>query len=505
MESPFEFRALEISSRNLDRVGKLKSAMTRLIARVQKHDTNVPIVQSEEPPFKVQKIIGEEFHINSLECETGKRLQIWEYPMSQRDEIQIAYLKWGPYQMQLENYPYSKEKHPRRFQSSWFKMFPSWLEYSPANDEAYCLACYLFSSKPDGHFGSDVFTKQGFRSWRKVNAGKRCAFLNHIGDSPWSPHNNAMKACEDLLNQSMHINNNINIQSSEQVCKNCLRLKTSIDTIRWLAFQACAFKGHEETPESSNKGNFLEMIKLLASYNDKVAQVVLENAPYNAKNTSHHIQKEILHIFSRKVRSHIREEIGDSKFCIIVDEARDESKKEQMAIVLRFVDKDGYDGVSNMMGEWNGLQALFLNDNPYAYYVHCFAHRLQLALVAASREVIPVHQLFSNVAFIVNVVYSSSKRHDELQAIELDGITQLLEMGELETGKGKNQIGTLKRVGDTRWSSHFYSICSMMKLYNASCLVLQKIIVDGSTYSQRGDVDAALNMLSSFEFILILQ
>ena len=43
-----------------------------------------------------------------------------------------------------------------------------------------------------------------------------------------------------------------------------------------------------------------------------------------------------------------------------------------------------------------------------------------------------------------------------------------------------------------------------MKLYNASCLVLQKIIVDGSTYSQMDDVDAAFNMLSSFEFILIL-
>ena len=32
-----------------------------------------------------------------------------------------------------------------------------------------------------------------------------------------------------------------------------------------------------------------------------------------------------------------------------------------------------YDGSSNMRGEWNG--ALFLNDCPYAYYVHCFAHR----------------------------------------------------------------------------------------------------------------------------------
>ena len=37
----------------------------------------------------------------------------------------------------------------------------------------------------------------------------------------------------------------------------------------------------------------------------------------------------------------IREEIGDAKFCLIVDEARDESMKEQMAIVIRFLDKDG--------------------------------------------------------------------------------------------------------------------------------------------------------------------
>jgi hypothetical protein len=38
--------------------------------------------------------------------------------------------------------------------------------------------------------------------------------------------------------------------------------------------------------------------------------------------------------FAKKIR--------DAKFCILVDEARDESKREQMAIILRFVDKDGF-------------------------------------------------------------------------------------------------------------------------------------------------------------------
>jgi len=126
-----------------------------------------------------------------------------------------------------------------------------------------------------------------------------------------------------------------------------------------------------------------------------------------------------------------------------------------------------------------------LNDNPYAYCVHCCAHRLQLALVPASREVIPIHQFFSNLIFIVNIVCSSSKCHDEFQALKLDEIAQLMKYGDLETRKGKNQMGTLKRVGDTRWCSHLNSlICSLMKLYNATCLVLQKIIVDGLNYSQ---------------------
>jgi hypothetical protein len=34
----------------------------------------------------------------------------------------------------------------------------------------------------------------------------------------------------------------------------------------------------------------------------------------------------------------------------------------------------GYDGASNIQGEFNGLKALILNNNPSAYYVHCFAH-----------------------------------------------------------------------------------------------------------------------------------
>ena len=79
----------------------------------------------------------------------------------------------------------------------------------------------------------------------------------------------------------------------------------------------------------------------MASYDKKVAEVIAKD-PKNATYTSPQIQKEILHVFSMKVMNAIREEISDAEFCIIVDEARDESVREQMAVVLRFVDNDGF-------------------------------------------------------------------------------------------------------------------------------------------------------------------
>jgi Domain of unknown function (DUF4371) len=49
-------------------------------------------------------------------------------------------------------------------------------------------------------------------------------------------------------------------------------------------------------------GKFLQMIKLLTSYNKDVNEVVLDNVPKNAKYTSPLVQKEILCIFARKVQ-----------------------------------------------------------------------------------------------------------------------------------------------------------------------------------------------------------
>lgn len=157
-----------------------------------------------------------------------------------------------------------------------------------------------------------------------------------------------------------------------------------------------------------------------------------------------------------------------------------------------------------MRGEWNNLQGLFMKDCPYSYYVHYFPHRLQFALVNASREVKSIHQFFDKLTLIVNVFCYSTKFHIELQTFQLDEIEYLLEISEIVTSKGENQIDTLRRVGDTHWASHFSYISILINMYEATCIVLKRNSNEGLNYASRGDVDSAYNYLKLFDFIFIL-
>ncbi|GMI63625.1 hypothetical protein like AT3G29763 [Hibiscus trionum] len=131
-----------------------------------------------------------------------------------------------------------------------------------------------------------------------------------------------------------------------------------------------------------------------------------------------------------------------------------------------------YDGASNMRGEFKGSQALLLKECPFAYYIHCLAHRLQLTLVAASKEVILIAQFFSYLTIIINLIMSSCKRQDQLRDAQASYIANMIAIEELESGKRKNQIGTLQRARDTRRGSHLTSLCSLLKMFDATCSVI---------------------------------
>jgi hypothetical protein len=104
----------------------------------------------------------------------------------------------------------------------------------------------------------------------------------------------------------------------------------------------------------------------------------------------------------------------------------------------------------------------------------------------------------------VNTIDSSSKRHDELHDAQMVELARLLAIDEIETGKGVNQIRSLRRPGETRWGSHLGSISARVDMFNAVSLLLQNLAADSSAGANRADGDTSFSYLISFEFVFIL-
>ncbi|XP_034887192.1 uncharacterized protein [Populus alba] len=145
----------------------------------------------------------------------------------------------------------------------------------------------------------------------------------------------------------------------------------------------------------------------------------------------------------------------------------------------------GYDGASNMRGEFNGLKALILNNNPSAYYVHCFAHRLQLTLVAVTKKHNEVRDVFNFISSIINIVGASCNRMEVIREKQYARIIEGLENGEISSGQDLNQETSLRRYGDTRWGSHYITIIRLLAMFSSVLDVLEIIREDGMNSEQR--------------------
>ena len=63
-----------------------------------------------------------------------------------------------------------------------------------------------------------------------------------------------------------------------------------------------------------------------------------------------------------------------------------------------------------MQGEFHGLKALILKENECAFYIHCFVHQLQLALINTAKNHMKIVGLFFTATNVMNVLGASAKR-----------------------------------------------------------------------------------------------
>ncbi|XP_026441343.1 uncharacterized protein LOC113340348 [Papaver somniferum] len=321
----------------------------------------------------------------------------------------------------------------------------AYLERGPCQAKKTCLSD--INTRPSS---GDSFVGKGFRNWRK-----KTRLHDHIGKRN-NAHNIALKKCVALLNRKQHINSVI-------------------------------FKQSEETKREYMK-----------------RAVVLDNAPGNQKLITPDIQKDITRCFSSEILSQIVKEIGDGPFSILLDESKEISSKEQLAIVLRYVHKgqaiERFLGIEHVTSTTavslkatvddffsrHGLSISRLRGQGYDG-----ESNIKASCCGCFKKHTYVEHLYVIISNLVNVVAGSAKRQDMLRSKQADAVFEALCSGEIVSGWGFNQESTLKRAGDTSWVSHHNTIVSLINIFSSVVTLLEDLAVDSDKKfeSKRKDQD----------------
>ena len=422
----------------------------------------------------------------------------------------------------------------RRFQPSWYKD-RSWLEYSVRLDKAFCFACRHFALETWAHYDR-AFAEHGINKWRKALE----KFQKHQTSTC---HIRAMTALVELREGVNQVETILDSQRAleesakqKKAKENRQFLATVVDILLFLARQNIAIRGHDESDISANKGNFLELVSFVASYNSqfKLKLEEVQTKCRNAMYLSPDIQNELIDIAAGMVREIIVKEVKEAGiFSIGLDETSDVSRQEQVAFILRYVDSNGeiqerllemkhinsttassllelmknvfdnfglelsslrgqfYDGAVNMSGQYNGLQAKVREKNQSALYVHCYAHSLNLVLVKAITQNQISRNFFGVVQSLYNFIAGSSKRHDLFIKMQKE--------------REISHPVTLKALSDTRWACRVDALHSLNIALAAVLDTLEAVAEDSETDSVIvGEANGLISSVNSFEFVLLL-
>ena len=258
-------------------------------------------------------------------------------------------------------------------------------------------------------------------------------------------------------------------------------VQTIFDVVRHLAKQNTAYRGHDETNDSANRGNFLEELLFLSKY-DKPLKRWMENHPKNLSYFSPSIQNEMIGILSNMIIEIIRSEVISAKYFSIECDEVTSHKRAFMYVIVRYVYDyciwerciklhrvinltgqslaaviiailanmnfpicnlvgKGFDGASNMSGKDEGVQQhLTAAGADKSIYFHCFAHKLNLVLEKSVNNVPSVNDVFDIIGSVYHYLVGSPKRHAlHEEKLQVHGIS-----------KGKIALHPLS---DTRWTA----------------------------------------------------
>jgi hypothetical protein len=120
------------------------------------------------------------------------------------------------------------------------------------------------------------------------------------------------------------------------------------------------------------------------------------------------------------------------------------AKLREYGIVTQAMRVQGYDGAANMAGKFSGVRTRIQTEIPEVYYIHCYAHCLNLAVVKSCQLPI-VRNTIATVKDVSYAFYYSSKRTGRFKTM-----LQQADEEQLDALDGRRKI---KDWCETRWSS----------------------------------------------------
>ena len=143
------------------------------------------------------------------------------------------------------------------------------------------------------HIKAENFTILGFSNWKNVPVK-----LQRHEDS--EAHSSGVIKSLLFENKKESVITSLFSRHALVANENTKNLKIIIKLVLFCARQGLAFRGHDETKESSNKGNFIELIELVSSFIQSLFDFA--NREKNANYISKTIQNEIIDILAKEVR-----------------------------------------------------------------------------------------------------------------------------------------------------------------------------------------------------------
>ena len=413
-----------------------------------------------------------------------------------------------------------------------------WLRFSPSVNGLFCLPCVLF--------GKSNSSRGQLVSSPLVNFHKGASAIERH-----SLQQSHLLAMSDMVHfqsvqPSIQARSSVQAQllsaNAQRVESNHEKLRVIVKSVLFLGRQNIPFRGHREPSTSGmdlaaltcdhNPGNFLALLHLLASSGCDTLSTQFE-ASHGASYISPNIQNQIIQCIGDVIRTDIVEAVRKSKFfTVLCDEASDSSNKEQMSLVIRYVDEkhnihedfidfllcpstsgasvatlilerveqlgpdaaflrgQGYDGAANMAGRHAGAAAIIRSQYPKARYVHCSSHVLNLCIVSASKTQ-AVSDMWSTMTKLSLFFDNSPKR-----------LTALVEAIATECPESKKT--KLVSLCKTRWVARHDSLSTFEALYPAVRWSLGAIADnENRTWSadSRTDANGLLTRIESFDFL----